>query len=211
MRASAWNCRHTYSVNRELLANRYSETAGTASHYESVNIRMRFLRGPLVALFAFIVGVALTPIQFYIEGRGIGRVIDGGGGFSIASYTSSSAVRLSFVHSEYVSTQKLNEVFEQHVSEAARVIDLTPKLDEHDVVVGRRAVATFFDREVMPACSGQTEGIFIPFVQPHFYMFWNSRNKSSDHGDLASAEFNTCLHQTCHNRSICPRAFTAAL
>ena len=42
---------------------------------------MKHLRRLLAALFAFVAGVALTPIQFHVEGRGYGRMLDGEGSF----------------------------------------------------------------------------------------------------------------------------------
>lgn len=43
---------------------------------------MRYLRGPIVALLTFVIGVAISPIRFQMEGMDCGRVIDGRGGFS---------------------------------------------------------------------------------------------------------------------------------
>jgi len=34
-----------------------------------------------VALLTFLLGVGLSPIHFYVEGMGCGKVIDGGGAF----------------------------------------------------------------------------------------------------------------------------------
>ena len=47
---------------------------------------MKYLRYPLLGLVTFIIGVVVSPIHFYLEGIGCGRVIDGGGGFSVSSY-----------------------------------------------------------------------------------------------------------------------------
>jgi hypothetical protein len=101
---------------------------------------MKHLRGSVVALLAFVVGVAVTPIRFQAEGTGCGRDIDGGGGFSATAYTSSYSVRLSFAHHSYSSKEKANEVFDHYVSEAVRVVETTPNLNKRGVPVGRRAV-----------------------------------------------------------------------
>lgn len=75
---------------------------------------MKHLRYLLVALFAFIVSLALTPIGFNVKGWGCGHVVDGGGGFSSTAYSSSYSVRLSFAHFGFNSKEKANEVFDQH-------------------------------------------------------------------------------------------------
>jgi hypothetical protein len=109
---------------------------------------MKYLRYPLLAFGTFIIGVVVSPIQFYLEGIGCGRVIDGGGGFSVSSYRSSYFVDLSFAHAGYVSTEKANEVFNQRLGEAARVIEVGPKLNSNGLSVGRRAVTIVFEPEL---------------------------------------------------------------
>jgi len=133
---------------------------------------MRYLRGPIVALLAFVIGVAISPIRFYAEGMGCGRVIDGGGGFSITSYTSSYFVRLSFAHSGYVSTEKANQVFGQHLGEAVRVVEHTPKFNKAGTLVGQRAVAVFFDAETNQyyAAAFWTDGRFLHSIHSSSYL-----------------------------------------
>ena len=108
---------------------------------------MKHLRRLLVALVAFAISVALTPIGFKTEGWGCGRMIDGGGGFSSTAFTSSYSMRLSFAHFGYRSEEKANEVFDRHVREAVRVIETTTKLNAKGEAVGRRAVAVSFNPE----------------------------------------------------------------
>lgn len=115
---------------------------GTLFNQESV-IRMRYLRGPIVAVLAFIIGVAISPPRFYMELTACGRVNDGGGGFSITNYRSNDGVQVCFALSTYVSTRKANQVFNQHLAEAVRVIEHTPKMNKDNK--GQRAVAVFFD------------------------------------------------------------------
>ncbi|HEY0730283.1 MAG TPA: hypothetical protein VGD38_19515 [Pyrinomonadaceae bacterium] len=109
---------------------------------------MKHLRRLLVGLVAFVAGVALTPIQFHVEGLGCGRMLDGDGGFSVRSFTSSYSVRLSFAHFRFKSQEKTDEAFDRHVRDAVRVIETTPKLNEHGEVVGRRALVITFNSEV---------------------------------------------------------------
>jgi hypothetical protein len=142
---------------------------GTLFNQESV-IRMRYLRGPIVALLAFIIGVAISPIGFYMEGMGCGRVIDGGGGFSIKSYRSTYFVQLYFAHSGYVSTEKANQVFSQQLAEAVLLVDHTPKFNKD--TIGQRAVAVFFDAETNQyyAAVFWTDGRFLHSIFSSSYL-----------------------------------------
>ena len=128
---------------------------------------MKHLRRLLVALVAFVVGVAVTPIHFDLEGMGCGRVTDGGGGFSASSYTSSSSARLVFSHLGYASIEKANEVFDNEIRKAVRVVEITPKHNEKGELVGRRAVATFLDREtnLSYAAVFWTNGKFVHAIE----------------------------------------------
>ena len=108
---------------------------------------MRYLRGPLVALLAFAIGVAVSPVRFELERMACGKMIDGGGGFGIRAYRSSDNVELYFASGGYASTEKTNEVFDRQVREAVQVLELTPKLDANGKEAGRRAVVIRVDKE----------------------------------------------------------------
>ena len=108
---------------------------------------MKYVRRLAIASLTFTLGVAVSPIRFYVEGMGCGKVIDGGGGFSVTSYRSSYFVKLLVAYEGYVSPEKANEVFEEHLSSAAKVIEVGPKVNGEGVVVGRRSVALFFSPE----------------------------------------------------------------
>ncbi len=94
------------------------------------------------------IGVAVSPIRFRLEGMGCGRMKDGGGGFGTRSYTSSDNVKLYFFQGGYASTEKANEAFDQQVAKAIQVLELTPKLDADGKEVGRRAVLIAFSHEI---------------------------------------------------------------
>lgn len=130
-------------------------------------------RGLFVAILAFVVGIAVTPIGFSVEGFACGRLRDGSGGFSATSYTSSYSVRLSFAHYSYSSKEKANEVFDHYVSEAVRVVETTPNLNKEGVPVGRRAVTISYNPETH---------------QSYAYVFW------TDGSDLHSIESPSLLH-----------------
>jgi hypothetical protein len=101
-----------------------------------------------VALLTFLVGVAVAPIQFYAEGLGHGKVIDGGGDYAITRYKSSYFIKLWFEHESYVSPEKANQVFNEHLIQAVKVIEVGPKINRKGAVVGRRATALFFSPEI---------------------------------------------------------------
>jgi hypothetical protein len=106
---------------------------------------MRYLRGPVAALLAFIFGVAVSPIRFEKEGMGYGRMFNSLDGFVVTTYRSSYFVTISFAHSGHPSVEKANDLFDEHLAEAVEVIEITAKLDEHGKTVGRRALAMFLD------------------------------------------------------------------
>ena len=106
---------------------------------------MKYLRYLTAALLAFVVGVAISPIRFGVEGWGCGKVLDGGGGFSVTSYRSSYFVPAAFAHETYVSADKANQVFAQRLKEMAKIAEVTAKTNEQGAIVGRRAVGMFFD------------------------------------------------------------------
>ena len=108
---------------------------------------MKYVRRLVIALLTFTLSVAVSPIRFYVEGMGCGKVIDGGGGFSVTSYRSSYFIKLLLAHEGYISPEKANEVFDERLSTAVRIIEVGPKINGEGVVVGRRAVALFFAPE----------------------------------------------------------------
>jgi len=109
---------------------------------------MKHVRRLSIALLTFIVGVAVAPIQFYGEASGRGKLIDGSGDYGISVYTSSYFIKLLFAHESYVSPEKADQVFNQRLSEAVKVVEVGPKINRQGAVVGRRAVALFFSPEV---------------------------------------------------------------
>ena len=108
---------------------------------------MRHVRGPVVALVAFVVGVVISPIHFSGQSVACGKLMDGGGGFSITSYRSSYFIKVYFSHGAYESPEKAEAVFDEAVKKASRVIDVTSKLDKDGVLVSRRALVVSVEPE----------------------------------------------------------------
>src|SRR6185369_1303124 len=102
---------------------------------------MKHVRRFGVTLLTFLVGIAVSPIQFYPEGYGRGKIFDGGGNFGVTVYRSSYFVKLCFGHESYISSEKADQVFDQYLSEAVKVIEVGPKINNEGIVVGHRAVA----------------------------------------------------------------------
>jgi hypothetical protein len=127
---------------------------------------MKCIRWFSVALLTFVLGVVMSPVRFYVEGMGCGKLIDGGGGFGITSYSSSYFVKLWFVQSAYASSEKADAVFDQHVSQALNVIELGPKMNREGVVVGRRAMAIFYSPQLSRNYTEiiWTDGRFLHYI-----------------------------------------------
>ena len=128
---------------------------------------MRYVRRLGIALLTFVFGVALSPIRFDVEGMGYGKVSDGGG-FSITSYKSSYFVNLLSVYEAYVSREQANEIFDEHVSKATKVIEVGPSLTEKvlSLVVGQWLYSTLENLLVLtPKYSGQKAASCITYAQ----------------------------------------------
>jgi hypothetical protein len=106
---------------------------------------MRFLRDAAIALFTFVLGVGISPIHFYAEATAYGRMTDGNDAFSISSYKSNYFVKLLYGHEGYASPDKADDAFNQHLKNAVKLIEVTPKTSKQGLTIGRRAVAVFFE------------------------------------------------------------------
>jgi len=109
---------------------------------------MKYVRRLGVTLLTFIIGVAVSPIQFYRGASIRGKLFDGDGYFGSTVYMSSYFIKLWFVHEQYDSPEKAGQVFNQRLSEAVKVIEVGPKINDEGHVVGRRTVALFFEPQV---------------------------------------------------------------
>ena len=103
---------------------------------------MSRLRGPVVALVTFVLGVAISPIHFHME------MIACGLRNSSTSYRSSYFVQVTTSNVTYESTAEANEAFNRELREAIRIVEITPKINTNGVLVGQRAVAIFYRPEL---------------------------------------------------------------
>jgi hypothetical protein len=105
---------------------------------------MRYLRYPAVAILTFVIGVIISPIHYFGESFACGGITEEGGGFSGGEcFRSSYFIQVCEGSAVYRSPERANQVFDEKLQEAERVVEVAPKLDEDGVVVGRRAVAVF--------------------------------------------------------------------
>ena len=102
---------------------------------------MKYIRRLGVAFLTFALGVALSPIHFYLEQTGVGK------GYSLISYTSSYYVKLWYESQTYASPVKADEAFNQRLGEAVKIFEVGPEVNENGTV-GRRALALFFLPEI---------------------------------------------------------------
>ena len=99
---------------------------------------MKHVRRLSVALLTFVIGVAVSPIHFYVESFACGIRSSG------TSYRSSYFIQLWAVNLAFDSREEAEETFNQHLSEAVEVYEVGPKIDKDGTVIGRRAVALFY-------------------------------------------------------------------
>jgi hypothetical protein len=127
---------------------------------------MKYARRLGIALLTFTLGVVVSPIRFYVEGMGCGKVIDGGGGFSVTAYQSSYFIKLLSVSEAYGSREKADQVFNQRLSQAVEVFEVGPEIDQKSTVVGRRAEALYFAPEASLYYTEilWTEGRFLHYI-----------------------------------------------
>jgi hypothetical protein len=120
----------------------------------------RHLLRVLISVLTFTIGVAISPIRFTTEMWGHGVVSDGGGAFAVVRYRSSYFVNLWRTSEVYDTPEKADQVFQDRLREAVRVLERTPKFSGGGAKVGERAVAIFYSRErgEQYACVFWTEG-----------------------------------------------------
>src|ERR1044072_3605552 len=106
----------------------------------------RHLIRVLIAVLPFTIGVAISPIRFTLEILGHGVVEDGGGDFAVAGYRSSYFVKLWRSGEVYDTPEKAEQVFQERLKEAVKVLERTPKLGAGGDKVGERAVAIIHNK-----------------------------------------------------------------
>lgn len=100
---------------------------------------MKYVRRLAFAIFTFVIGVAISPIRFYVESYGCGIKS------SYTSYRSSYFMQTSSGCVVYESDQEASDAFVQRLNEAVKVFEVKPKVNKKGVLIEQRAVAKFYD------------------------------------------------------------------
>jgi hypothetical protein len=99
---------------------------------------MKYLRYLALAVFTFVIGVAISPIRFYPE------MIACGMRGSSTGYRSSYFMQTSDSYHSYDCEQHASDAFLEELSEAIVVYDASPKVNKEGVLIEQRAVALFY-------------------------------------------------------------------
>lgn len=87
-----------------------------------------------LAVFTFVVGVGISPIRFYPE------MIACGWNNSSTSYRSSYFMQTSKSYVTYDTEEKARHAFDEELSQALTVYDVSPKVNNEGVLIEHRAV-----------------------------------------------------------------------
>ena len=95
---------------------------------------MKYLRYLALAIFTFVIGVAISPIRFYPEMIACGRRN------TSTSYRSSYFMQTSKSSVGYESEQAASDAFNSELKQALTVYDVSPKVNKEGVLIEQRAV-----------------------------------------------------------------------
>ena len=95
---------------------------------------MKYLCYVALAIFTFAVGVGISPIRFYPE------MIACGLNNSSTSYRSSYFMQTSKSYVTYDTEEKARDAFNEELSQALTVYDVSPKVNSEGVLIEQHAV-----------------------------------------------------------------------
>jgi hypothetical protein len=98
---------------------------------------MKYLRYLALAVFTFVIGVAISPIRFYPE------IFAYGLRGSSTSYRSSYFMQTSDSYVRYDCEQHASDAFAEQLSGAMTVYDSSPKINKQGVLIEQRTIALF--------------------------------------------------------------------
>ena len=111
---------------------------------------MKYISRLALAIFTFVIGVAISPIRFYPE------AIACGPHNSYTSYRSSYFIQTSTSYVSYDSEQEASDAFNEGLEEAVELIEVKPRVNKEGVLIQQHAVGKFYNR-------GTDEYYFISF------------------------------------------------
>ena len=100
---------------------------------------MRYVRYIAIAVFTFVIGVAISPIRFYEE------LIACGPHNSTTVYRSSYFIQTSESYVDYPSEAKASKAFGEALKDAVKIIEMSPRVNKNGVFIEQRAVALFYN------------------------------------------------------------------
>ena len=101
---------------------------------------MKYVRLLAFAIFTFVIGVAISPIHFYVES------IDCGTRSSSTSFRSSYFMQTSTSYVDFDSEQEASDAFDEGLKKAVEVIELKPKVNKQGVLIEQRAIGRFYNK-----------------------------------------------------------------
>jgi len=101
---------------------------------------MKYVRRLAFAIFTFVIGVAVSPIHFYVES------IDCGTRSSSTSFRSSYFMQTSTSYVDFDSEQEASDAFDEGLKKAVEVIELKPKVNKQGVLIEQRAIGRFYNK-----------------------------------------------------------------
>jgi hypothetical protein len=99
---------------------------------------MKYVRYLALAIFTFVIGVAISPIRFYPEWIGCGPR------GSSTSYRSSYFMQTVDSYVSYDCEEHASDAFNERLRDAISVYDRSPKVNKQGVLIEQRAVALFY-------------------------------------------------------------------
>jgi hypothetical protein len=127
---------------------------------------MKYVCRLALAIFMFVVGVAISPIRFYAEAIGCGP------NSSFTSFRSSYFMQTSSSYVRYDSEQKASDTFNEGLNEAVEVIELTPKVNKEGVLIEQHALARFYNESTGEyyVASFWREGLTVHIISSRSYI-----------------------------------------
>jgi len=100
---------------------------------------MKYVRRLAFTIVTFVIGVAISPIHFYVESIGCGPRS------SFTSYRSSYFMQTSTGYVDYDYEWEASDAFNEGLNEAVQVIELKPRVNKGGVLIEQRAIGKFYN------------------------------------------------------------------
>jgi hypothetical protein len=127
---------------------------------------MKYVRRLALANFTFVIGVAISPIHYYVESIGCGLHS------SFTSYRSSYFMQTSSGYVSYASEEEATDAFNEELNKAVEVIERKPRVNKEGVLIEQRAIGKFYNAGTGEFYFGLfwREGRSVPRIISRSYM-----------------------------------------